>query len=109
LVLGGARSIRGFRESRFVAPVVAQTNIEARSHLYSFRLLKQDWILGTVLFYDAGTVWDHLHQIKASSRGWVGAPGAGLRIAWNQSTILRWDVARSREGTQTFFAFQHIF
>lgn len=109
LVLGGARSVRGFRENRFVAPTVAQTNLEARTHLYGFRLLKQDWILGTVLFYDMGSIWDSPRQIKLSSKGWIGAPGAGLRIAWNQSTILRWDIARSREGTQTFFAFQHIF
>ncbi|MCS6895477.1 MAG: outer membrane protein assembly factor [Bacteroidia bacterium] len=109
LVLGGARSIRGFRESRFVAPVVAQTNLEVRTHLYGFRLLKQDWVIGTVAFYDMGSVWDHLSQMKASTKGWIGSPGGGLRIAWNQSTILRWDVARSREGTQTFFAFQHIF
>ncbi|MCS6790528.1 MAG: outer membrane protein assembly factor [Bacteroidia bacterium] len=109
LVLGGARSVRGFRESRFVAPVVAQSNLEARTHLYGFRLLKQDWIIGTVCFYDMGTVWDHLRQIKFSANDWISSPGIGLRIAWNQSTILRWDVARSREGTQTFFAFQHIF
>ncbi|MCS7189728.1 MAG: outer membrane protein assembly factor [Bacteroidia bacterium] len=109
LVLGGARSVRGFRESRFVAPAVAQVNLELRTHLYGFRLLRQDWIIGTVTFYDMGSIWDNLRQIKSSTQGWIGAPGAGLRLAWNQSTILRWDIARSREGTQTFFAFQHIF
>ncbi|MCS7162438.1 MAG: outer membrane protein assembly factor [Bacteroidia bacterium] len=109
LVLGGARSIRGFRENRFVAPVVAQINLEARTHWYAFRLLWQDWIIGSVVFYDAGTVWDELSQIKPNLIGWVGSPGVGLRLAWNQSTILRWDWGFSREGSQTFFAFQHIF
>lgn len=109
LVLGGARSVRGFRESRFVAPTTAQINAELRSHLYGFHLLKQDWIIGTVAFYDVGTVWDHLRQIQPTLTGWIGAPGAGLRLIWNQSTVLRWDIAHGREGTQTFFAFQHIF
>jgi hypothetical protein len=40
---------------------------------------------------------------------WRGAPGMGLRLSWNQSTILRWDIARSREGLQTYLAFHHIF
>jgi DNA-binding response OmpR family regulator len=40
---------------------------------------------------------------------WRGAPGLGARIAWNQSTILRFDYAQSREGWQAFFGFGHIF
>jgi hypothetical protein len=42
-------------------------------------------------------------------KDWRGAPGIGGRMAWNQSTILRLDVAQSREGSQIFFGFGHIF
>ena len=107
IILGGARSIRGYREARFVAPVAALINTELRARFYEFRLLAQDWGLGAVAFYDAGRVWEKPEHIGTAD--WRGAPGLGLRLSWNQSTILRWDVGFSREGTQSFFAFQHIF
>jgi hypothetical protein len=58
-------------------------------------------------FYDLGSVWDRPGDFNF--RKWRGAPGIGARIAWNQSTILRWDYARGSEGGQTFFGFGHIF
>jgi hypothetical protein len=107
LVLGGARSIRGFREARFLAPTVALVNLELRARFYEFSFLRQHFALGANVFYDAGSVWDEFRDINF--RRWVGAPGAGARIAWNQSTILRLDFAASREGSQFFFGFGHIF
>ena len=107
LVLGGARSVRGFREARFLAPTVALVNLEMRARFYDFRLLKQHFILGMTAFFDCGSVWDRPQDINL--RQWVGAPGLGARISWNQSTILRLDYAQSREGGQFFFGFSHIF
>ncbi len=107
LVLGGARSLRGFREARFLAPTVALINLEMRARFYSFRLLKQHIALGANVFYDAGSVWDNITDINL--RQWKGAPGIGGRIAWNQSTILRLDYGISSEGSQFFFGFGHIF
>jgi hypothetical protein len=107
LVLGGERSIRGFREARFLAPTVALVNLELRSRLVDFKFLKQHFALGINTFYDFGTVWDS--PGKMTFANWKGAPGAGARIAWNQSTILRLDYARSVEGGQFFFGFGHIF
>jgi hypothetical protein len=107
LVLGGGRSIRGFREARFMAPTVALVNLEMRGRFYDFNFLKQHLALGATVFYDFGSVWDSPSDINFQK--WVGAPGLGARIAWNQSTILRFDYARSREGGQAFFGFGHIF
>ncbi|MCC5930515.1 MAG: BamA/TamA family outer membrane protein [Cyclobacteriaceae bacterium] len=107
LVLGGERSLRGFREARFLAPTVALINLEMRSHLYDFRMLKQHFSLGLTPFYDLGSVWDNLTDVNL--RKWRGAPGVGARAAWNQSTILRLDYGHSREGGQFFFGFSHIF
>jgi len=90
-----------------VAPVTALVNTELRARFYEFRLLRQEWGLGAVAFYDAGRVWEALREM--GTYDWRGAPGMGLRLSWNQSTILRWDISRSREGLQTFFVFQHIF
>jgi outer membrane translocation and assembly module TamA len=107
LVLGGGRSLRGYREARFLAPAVALVNLELRARFLEFRFLKQHFSLGITPFYDFGSVWDK--PTDFSFRKWVGAPGTGGRMAWNQSTILRLDYARSREGGQFFFGFGHIF
>ncbi|MFN3997156.1 Omp85 family outer membrane protein [Algoriphagus sp.] len=107
LVLGGGRSIRGFREARFLAPTVALVNLEMRARLVDFRFLNQHFSLGATPFYDFGSVWDRPGDMNFKE--WRGAPGIGGRIAWNQSTILRLDYAQSREGGQFFFGFGHIF
>jgi outer membrane protein assembly factor BamA len=107
LVLGGGRSLRGYREARFLAPAVALVNLEMRARFYDFRLLRQHIALGATGFYDFGSVWDRPGDFNF--RQWRGAPGLGARIAWNQSTILRLDYAQSREGGQFFFGFGHIF
>ncbi|TVR40611.1 MAG: peptide-binding protein [Cryomorphaceae bacterium] len=107
MVLGGERSLRGFREARFMAPAVALINLEMRARFFDFKFLKQHIALGLNPFYDLGSVWDRPGDI--SFHRWQGAPGMGARIAWNQSTILRLDYANSREGGQFFFGFGHIF
>ncbi|MFN3907860.1 MAG: Omp85 family outer membrane protein [Flavobacterium sp.] len=107
MVLGGARSIRGYREARFLAPTVALVNLELRGRFYDFKFWKQHINLGATVFYDFGNAWDSPSQVDWKL--WKGAPGVGGRIAWNQSTILRMDYAVSREGSQFFFGFGHIF
>ncbi len=107
LVLGGERSVRGFREARFLAPAIALVNLELRTRLYDFKLLKQHFNIGVNAFYDMGSVWDRPRDLSFTK--WVGAPGGGLRLAWNQSTIVRLDFGVSKEGSQTFFGFGHIF
>jgi hypothetical protein len=107
LVLGGERSLRGYREARFLAPTVALINLEMRSRLYDFKLFKQHVNLGLTPFFDCGSVWDNFMDINFQK--WRGAPGLGGRIAWNQSTVIRIDYGQSREGGQFFFGFGHIF
>ncbi len=107
LVMGGERSLRGYREARFLSPTAALINLELRSRLYDFKVLKQHIGLGINLFYDLGTVWES--PAKMTFMNWKGSPGAGARISWNQSTILRLDYGISREGGQFFFGFGQIF
>ncbi|MCC5920351.1 MAG: outer membrane protein assembly factor [Cyclobacteriaceae bacterium] len=106
-VLGGDRSLRAFRESRFVAPAIGLINLEARFRLYDFNMLNQHFALGLQPFYDMGRGWDDLSRVGFD--GWRGAPGIGGRIAWNQSTVVRLDFASGAEGSQFFFGFGHIF
>lgn len=107
LVLGGARSIRGYREARFLSPTVGLVNLELRMRFYEFTVLKQHIGLGMNVFYDFGSVWESPKKMSFSN--WRGAPGLGARISWNASTIIRLDYGRSREGGQFFFGYGHIF
>lgn len=107
LVLGGARSVRGYREARFLAPTIALVNLELRARFYDFHVLRQHISLGVMPFYDFGSVWDSPRDMNF--RQWRGAPGIGARIGWNLSTVLRLDYGHSREGGQLFFGFGHIF
>jgi len=107
LVLGGGRSLRGFREARFLAPTVGLVNLELRARLYDMNFLGQHLAFGLTPFYDFGTVWEGIRDVQLNQ--FKGAPGIGGRIVWNQSTVLRLDYGRSREGGQFFFGFGHIF
>lgn len=107
LVLGGGRSLRGYREARFLAPTVGLVNLEMRTRLYDFNAFNQHFSLGLTPFYDFGTVWEGLRDVQLNN--FRGAPGLGGRVSWNQSTILRLDYAQSFEGGQFFFGFGHIF
>ncbi|TVQ91798.1 MAG: peptide-binding protein [Deltaproteobacteria bacterium] len=107
MVMGGERSLRGYREARYMAPLATLVNFEVRTRLYDFNLFKQHFGLGLTPFLDAGSVFDDWSQL--SFERWRVNGGLGARIAWNQSTILRLDYAVGREGSQTFFGFGHIF
>ncbi|WP_448519686.1 Omp85 family outer membrane protein [Rhodoflexus sp.] len=107
LVMGGARSLRGYREARFMAPTMALVNLEMRARLYDFHLFRQHFALGITPFYDFGSAWDSPRDFNFQY--WKGSPGIGGRVNWNQSTVLRLDYAQSREGGQVFFGFGHIF
>lgn len=93
--LGGRQSLRGYRANRFLARSMWFTNIELRIRIAETKLGKQRFAFGIAPFFDAGTVrdrWQNLNfeNIKTSY-------GGGLRIAWNQSTILSFDYGRSKE------------
>jgi len=107
LVMGGARSLRGFREARFLAPAAGLVNLELRSRFFDFKVLRQHIAFGLTPFLDFGSVWDSPWLFTFAN--WKSSAGMGVRMAWNQSTILRLDFAGSSEGTQTFFGFGHIF
>jgi hypothetical protein len=106
-VLGGERSLRGYKEYRFTGMVYGWGNFELRTRLFDTRILNQHLAVSLVPFYDVGRVWDDLSEIRL--KNFRGAPGLGARIAWNQATILRFDYARSVEDAQLFFTLEHPF
>ncbi|SDX39755.1 Surface antigen [Hymenobacter psychrophilus] len=105
--LGGRQSLRGYRANRFLARSVAFANLELRARLFETTLGKQRFTFAVAPFVDAGTVRDRwqdlgLRDIRASY-------GAGLRLAWNQSTIISFDYGLSREDKLLYFGLGQAF
>ncbi len=105
--LGGRQSLRGYRANRFLARSMWFTNVELRVRLAETQIGKQRFAFGVAPFFDAGTVrdrWQDLNfkNIKTSY-------GGGLRIAWNQSTILSFDYGHSKEDRLFYFGIGQAF
>jgi hypothetical protein len=105
--LGGLRSLRGYFQNRFVGPVFAVGNLELRWTFVKFRALKQGFALEAVPFLDMGRVFDSVSQTTFDD--WKLTEGLGLRIAWNEATIIMIDYGRSAEDDALYLNFNHIF
>jgi hypothetical protein len=105
--LGGFRTLRGFRDSRFVGPVIALTNYEVRWTFFRFRALGQGFGLIAVPFLDIGRVYDNVSSFNFTE--WKRTQGGGLRIAWNEATIVMVDYGFSDEDAGLYVNFNHIF
>ena len=106
--LGGLRTLRGFKQNRFIGRVVALANLEIRWTFVELNVTRrQHFALMAVPFLDVGRVFDSLDDIEL--RRFRNGQGLGLRIAWNQATIIVADYAISREGTSLYINFNHPF
>jgi outer membrane protein assembly factor BamA len=104
--LGGKRSLRGYQQNRFIGPVMSFANAEVRWMPIKFRTLKQHFGIGFVPFLDAGRVYD---QVDFNFKKWRFGYGCGLRVAWNQATIVVADYGISREDAGFSLTFGHHF
>lgn len=105
--LGGARSLRGYRANRFLARAMWFANVELRARLAEVVLGRQRFGIGVAPFVDAGTVRDRWQDLGFRNVRW--SQGLGLRVAWNQSTMISLDVARSREDRLLYFGIGQAF
>jgi len=105
--LGGKQSLRGYRANRFLARTVWFTNVELRIKFAEAVLGKQRFGFSVAPFVDAGTVRDRWQNMDFSDM--KISYGGGLRIAWNQSTILSLDYGRSNEDGLIYFGIGQAF
>jgi outer membrane protein assembly factor BamA len=105
--LGGLRTLRGFKQDRFVGPVMTLLNAELRWTFLRFSALKQKFALIGVPFLDLGATYDHLSEVRPS--GWRRGQGVALRVSWNLATIVTIDYGRSGEDSGLYINFSHIF
>ena len=78
---------------------MALANAELRWTFWRFQLWDQRFALTLAPLVDVGRVFD---RTRLSLSGWRTDYGGGLRVAWNRSTIIRLDVAVSREDSGTY-------
>ncbi len=106
--LGGAHTLRGFKQGRFLGRAMNFNNLELRCRFAQGHLFNQHVAFSGVPFMDIGGVWDEVKN-SFSFNNYRFSEGLGLRIAWNVNTILRFDYAVSKEDRQFFFNFGHTF
>lgn len=105
--LGGRASLRGFRANRFLARSMWFTNLELRARFAEVAFGKQRFAFAAAPFFDAGTVRDRWQDLDLANVR--TSYGAGLRIAWNQSTIIFLDYGVSSEDRLMFFGIGQVF
>lgn len=106
--LGGAHTLRGYKQSRFLSRAMTFNNLEIRYKIGQTHIYKQHFAFSAVPFADAGAVGDQLKGVFQKNN-YRTSEGLGLRIAWNVNTILRFDYAISKEDKQFFFNMNHTF
>jgi hypothetical protein len=105
--LGGLRTMRGYKQDRFIGHVMAVVNLEARWTFGHAELLGQKFAFLLAPFLDSGRVFRDL--AATSYHRWQTSLGGALRIAWNQATIVSIDYGVSPEDAGLFVNFNHIF
>lgn len=105
--LGGHRTLRGFKQDRFVGPVMAFANAEVRWTFARTRLFGQRFAFIAAPFVDVGRVFDRLGALTASD--WRPSYGGAMRVSWNLATIVTADYGRSAEDSGFYLNFGHIF
>jgi outer membrane protein assembly factor BamA len=100
--LGGERTMRGYRQDRFIGLVAAGASAEVRWTFAKFSVLRQHISLQVAPFVDSGRVFD---QVGLSLADWKVSGGGGLRVGYNQSTIVMFDFGASREDMGLYIDF----
>ena len=105
--LGGHRTIRGFRQSRFVDHVMSAASAEVRWTFAKTTLWSQRLSFIAVPFADVGQAFDGFGDLSAS--GWRPSYGGALRVSWNLATLGTFEYGRSAEGSGIYVNFGHMF
>ena len=99
---GGSWTIRGVPRQRYFGKQKAIVNLELRSMLVRFNIRRARFGVGTALYFDAGRLWTDTRPVLLGGVDVDGEPsdiktgvGAGLRLTWGETLIVRVDPAWS--------------
>ena len=104
---GGHATLLGFVTDRFVGEAMACANVELGWSFSETMVWGQHLRIMLVPFVDAGSVFDSVGDTSFNDRKFDG--GVGFRLAWNLSTVVSFDYARSSEGSLFYMELGHQF
>lgn len=107
--LGGKSSIRGVLRNRIIGDNVGFANFEFRYKVIRFDMFKQNFYLGTNVFFDSGIILkpidinfaavsanDKATYFNTYSAGkFHSAAGIGLKIGWNENFVISADFGKT--------------
>lgn len=107
--LGGKVSMRGVLRNRVVGDAIGFGNFELRYKFLRFEWLKQNFYLGTNVFFDSGIILKpidmNLSTVSASdlatyfnayeSGKFHSSAGIGLKIGWNENFVISADFGKA--------------
>lgn len=118
--LGGKSSIRGILRNRVIGDNVGFGNFEFRYKFIRFEWLKQNFYIGTNVFFDSGIILKpidlNLTNVSASDKvsyfkdyasgQFHSAAGLGLKIGWNENFVISADFGKAfdkQDGNTGFY------
>jgi len=105
--LGAFPTLRGYSSNRFVGSVTVGADAELRWSFAEFVLWGQQLKTAFASFVDTGRVFDSPGEFSAQD--WKYSYGLGLRLAWNQATVICFDYGFGPEGSLFFMQVGHPF
>jgi hypothetical protein len=113
---GGGWSLRGVPRQRYAGKVKLIQNLELRSLFWRFGVGKSRFVVGAVAFLDAARIWADTRATILDGQSIDGGTfklgtGAGLRVRWGETFLVRFDGAYSpTEHTPGFYVdVGHVF
>jgi outer membrane protein assembly factor BamA len=104
---GGRNSLKGYRVSRFKSRAASWFNTEARWRAYTAGSGSQTFAFVPLIFADFGQVYDEPGTFAAD--GWRRGSGTGLRLVWNQATVIGIEKPLQGEEKSLYVNINHIF
>lgn len=105
--MGGHRTMRGFRQDRFVGHLETLANAEIRWTFARTVVKRQKLAFIVAPFFDYGRAFDEAGDFTL--RGWLPSYGGAFRVSWNLSTLGTFEYGVSREGSGFYANFGHMF
>lgn len=106
--LGGHRTLRGFRQSRFVDHAMSAISGEVRWTFARTTVKRQKLAFIVAPFVDLGRAAGDVAGLVRFAR-WRPSAGGALRVSWNLATLGTFDYGVSDEGSGIYINFGHMF
>ena len=123
--LGGKSSVRGILRNRVIGDAVGFGNFEFRYKFLRFECMRQNFYLGTNIFFDSGIILNPIEISQTTiannpayfnnyeSGKFHSAAGIGLKIGWNENFIISADFGKAfdkQDGTMgSYIGLNYLF